>query len=197
MPPDAVIRRFQKALIRDCVRILGRPLTGTEELFITSRGGFIALEAIHDIVKGMERGVLERYLASDLPAGAMVSERALRPGHYLGTVIDGKWWRRYRKEGLFARGTGEWWIEGGNLCFRRFLTRKPIVIALDRLSSVETGTWHAGRWGGGRTFLKLTWERDGRRLTAGFILARTEEESRVLMELLRAEGGKAQLAKSK
>lgn len=29
-------------------------------------------------------------------------------GHYLGTEIDEKWWRRYRKNKFLARGNGEY-----------------------------------------------------------------------------------------
>jgi hypothetical protein len=106
-------------------------------------------------------------------------------GHYLGTVVNGKWWKRHRRDGMFARGNGEWWIEGGGLYFRRYLTREPIVIALDRVASVEIGTWHAGRWAGGRPVIKLTWEQEGRLLTAGFVFVGTLEEARVLSEKFR------------
>jgi hypothetical protein len=31
----------------------------------------------------------------------------MKQGHYFGTEIDGKWWRRYRESGYSARGSGE------------------------------------------------------------------------------------------
>jgi hypothetical protein len=40
-----------------------------------------------------------------------------RRGHYLGTEIDEKWWRRYRKDGFLARGLGEYWIENSFYIF--------------------------------------------------------------------------------
>lgn len=114
----------------------------------------------------------------------MTAPENLRKGHYLGTVVDGKWWKRYRQDGWFARGSGEWWLEGGELHFRRFLTKRPLVLPLDRIRSVETGTWHAGQWAAGRTVIKLTWENEGRCLTAGFVLAGTEGESLTLVAAL-------------
>jgi hypothetical protein len=62
---DLTVKRWQKAIIRDAEKILGRRLTCVEERFITSRGGFIALEMIHDTVKGSKPEELERYLNSE------------------------------------------------------------------------------------------------------------------------------------
>lgn len=65
-----------------------------------------------------------------------------RRGHYLGTEIDGKWWRRYRKDGFLARGLGEYWIKNSFLYFHRYLTVAPIVIPLCDVS--EHGVEHGG-----------------------------------------------------
>ncbi len=104
-----------------------------------------------------------------------------RPGSYLGTEIDEKWWKRYREDGFFARGSGEWWIDGGALCFRRYLTRRPLVIPFDKVTEVRIGTWHAGRWILGRPIFKVLWTRDGLKLSSGFCLA---GDRRRAMELL-------------
>lgn len=104
-----------------------------------------------------------------------------RPGSYLGTEIDGKWWKRFRGEGFFARGNGEWWIEGGALYFRRFLTQTPLVIPFDKVTEVKIGTWHSGRWILGRPIFKVFWGREGLRLSSGFYL---ESDRRRAMELL-------------
>lgn len=179
---DPAVAGFHREIERTCERVLGRPLAGHERRFITGRQGLVALESILDFVKGMDAGELERYLASERPTGPVPETAMRRPGHYLGTVVDGKWWKRYRKEGLFARGNGEWWLEGRSLCFRRLLTKVPIRVELDRLTTVETGTWHAGKWAAGRTVIKLTWKHEGLRLTAGFVLAGTVAGTAVLVE---------------
>jgi hypothetical protein len=187
--PDRVVLNFQREIIRVCESTLRRPLAPHERVFIERRQGLIALESILDFVRGMGAAEMERYLASEQSGGAGPdSPHAKRPGHYLGTIVDGKWWKRYRRDGLFARGNGEWWLEGRTLCFRRLLTREPIRINLDAVETAESGVWHAGRRSGGRTILKLTWEQEGARLTAGFVLAESEAESLELLKKLGLRG---------
>lgn len=98
-------------------------------------------------------------------------------GHYLGTEIDGKWHRRYRKDGLFARGLGDYWIEDDVLRFRRYLTREPLSIPLRQVQAVELGNWHAGRWVGSKRAIKLVWEHEGKQLSSGFVFTRTAPEA--------------------
>jgi hypothetical protein len=98
-------------------------------------------------------------------------------GHYLGTEIDGKWHKRYRQDGLLARGLGDYWIEGDVLRFRRYMTRTPLTIPLRRVHTVELGKWHAGRWVGGERAIKLIWEQDGKQLSSGFVFTRTSPEA--------------------
>jgi hypothetical protein len=62
---DLTVRRWHKAIIADAQKKLGRPLKCHEREFITSRGGFMALEMIHDTVKAASRNELESYLDSE------------------------------------------------------------------------------------------------------------------------------------
>ncbi len=70
-------------------------------------------------------------------------------GAYLGTEIEETWWKRYRKDGFLARGNGEYWFEDDGLFFRRYLTRKPILIsfsgiqesALGEVATPVSGVW--------------------------------------------------------
>ncbi|MCG3148588.1 MAG: hypothetical protein PCFJNLEI_02033 [Verrucomicrobiae bacterium] len=65
---DLATHRWHKAIIKDAEVKLGRPLKDYEKTFITSRGGFIALEMIHDTVKAAaSKEELEKYLASEQP----------------------------------------------------------------------------------------------------------------------------------
>jgi len=41
----------------------------------------------------------------------------IEPGHYPGTEIEGKWWKRYRAPGYFARGSGTFGCQDGELVF--------------------------------------------------------------------------------
>lgn len=110
----------------------------------------------------------------------MVSTQ-LRRGHYLGTEIEEKWWRRYWKDGLLARGVGEFWIENSALFFRRYLTERLIVIPFEDLIDVKLGKWHCGRWAAGAQVVKIVWRKKGKRLSSGFIFSRDEQETELLV----------------
>jgi len=62
---DRTARSWQKVIISDSEAKLKRPLREYERRFIECRGGFIALEMIHDTVKAADAGELERYLGSE------------------------------------------------------------------------------------------------------------------------------------
>ena len=114
----------------------------------------------------------------DLGAASLYAESMEeRRGHYLGTEIDGRWYKRYRQDGLFARGLGDYWIEGDVLRFRRYLTREPLSISLRRVQSVEIGNWHAGRWVGAKRAIKLIWDNQGKVLSSGFVFTKTAAEA--------------------
>ncbi len=108
-----------------------------------------------------------------------------RRGHYFGTEIDGKWWKRYRRDGFFARGAGEFWLDGEALRFRRYLTKTPLVFRYADIREVRTGRWHAGQWGIGRPVVKLIWEKGGQRLSSGFLLVKSEQDAEVLLGEIR------------
>lgn len=95
-----------------------------------------------------------------------MSER--RAGHYFGTEVGGRWWRRYKAPGFFARGNGGWWFEEGELRFQRALTKEITRIPLALVTAVSFGTWHAGQWNAGRPVVKVAWTLDGQRLSSGF-----------------------------
>ena len=112
-------------------------------------------------------------------------------GHYLGTEVDEVWYRRDRRRGYFARGNGEYWVSGGTLYFRRFLTRRPLTIPLRQVTEIKLGSWHAGRWALHPSVIKLLWEREGARLSSGFVLTRTAVEARLRAEALMRLAAKA------
>jgi microsomal dipeptidase-like Zn-dependent dipeptidase len=66
MNSESAVRAFHEAIIGEAISKLGRALTDQELTFITSRGGFIALEMISDTVKGVStKEELARYLNSE------------------------------------------------------------------------------------------------------------------------------------
>jgi len=105
--------------------------------------------------------------------GAMNTTEKNR-GHYMGTEINQKWWRRCTDEGLLARGMGVYWLDPESLNFLRHLTSKPIQIPFSSISEVKTGKWHSGQWAGGATVVKVIWTRDGKSLGSGFVFSRDD-----------------------
>jgi hypothetical protein len=98
-----------------------------------------------------------------------MSEREpTRAAQYVGTEIGGKWWKRYRAPGFFARGNGAYWFEDGEIRFHRALTSQTTRIPLALVSGVSIGTWHAGAWLAGKPVVKVAWSKDGEPLSSGF-----------------------------
>jgi hypothetical protein len=62
---DRTTRRWHKAIIADAERVIGRSLTNDETNFITTRGGYIALEMIHDTIKAGTKEEIVSYLNSE------------------------------------------------------------------------------------------------------------------------------------
>lgn len=105
-------------------------------------------------------------------------------GKYFGTEIDGKWWKRYRKNKMFARGNGTFSYDEQSIFFLRLLTRPPIAIEFKQIIEFKTGKWHAGQWGAGKPILKILWKKDNQLLSSGFLLATESAETQdVLSEL--------------
>jgi hypothetical protein len=78
-----------------------------------------------------------------------------KTGLYLGTEIDKKWWKRYTKDKLFARGNGKYWHDNQAFYFLRYLTREPITIPFRNIKEFKIGNWHSGKWLFGNPVLKI------------------------------------------
>lgn len=112
-------------------------------------------------------------------------------GGYLGTEMDGKWYRRYMAEGFFARGSGRWWFEEDAFCFRRKLLKTPMRIPFAAVTGVRVGSWHAGKWVLRPVAVKVDWELDGRALSSGFVFAKSHEGARQMAAHLEALASRA------
>jgi hypothetical protein len=108
-----------------------------------------------------------------------------RHGHYLGTEIDGKWWKRYRGTGFFARGNGMYWLNDEALHFQKFLTSSRLRIPYEKMKAITVGTWHAGRWKMGRPIVKVIWEHKGQHLSSGFFISGSESATQHLVRKLK------------
>lgn len=105
-------------------------------------------------------------------------------GYYFGTEISGKWYRRYMKSGMLARGNGDYWFDENGLNFLRMLTSKPMVIPFSAMQGIQTGKWHSGRWGQGCTVIKVLWSDNNQELSSGFILAKNKTEEKEILDFL-------------
>jgi hypothetical protein len=102
-------------------------------------------------------------------------------GKYFGTEIDEKWWKRYTKNKLLARGNGIFSYNDDAIKFLRKLTKTPIEITFEDIVAVKTGKWHSGQWGAGQKIIKVLWKKDGRMLSSGFSIALSGNEIDVVV----------------
>ena len=101
-----------------------------------------------------------------------------KKGFYLGTEVVGKrWFKRYLKDRLFARGNGLYWFGEDGFYFLRYLTRRPIFIPFSDILEITLGTKHAGRWAMGNLIVKIIWRKDGLILSSGFLVSRKRENA--------------------
>jgi hypothetical protein len=114
-----------------------------------------------------------------------MSELEREKGQYLGTEVNGRWWKTYRRDGLSLRGNGHYWIENDALMFHRLLTKEPFRIPLAAITGARIGSRHGGKWLAGSPIVKIDWTAsDGTRLSNG-IGVRQREAAEALVELLR------------
>jgi hypothetical protein len=105
-------------------------------------------------------------------------------GAYLGTEINEVWWRRYKKDKMFARGNGKFWFDETGIYFHRYLTKTPIHIPFAKIRSLKTGHWHAGRWAMHIPILKIIWYKDNKNLSSGFALTKNREDLIKMIHLI-------------
>lgn len=105
-------------------------------------------------------------------------------GKYYGTEINEKWWRRYGKNKMLARGNGSFSFNNHAISFLRQLTKTPITIDVDKVKEIKTGKWHGGQWGAGQLIIKILWYENNQLLSSGFSLTEnTHEIDNILLEL--------------
>jgi hypothetical protein len=106
-------------------------------------------------------------------------------GSYLGTEIDGRWWKRYKQEGFFVRGSGQYWFDTDAYCFLRYLTKNPLRIPYAAIQRIGQGTWHAGKWIVGHPIVKIIWKSHGQALSSGIALAGGKEGTEAFIQQLK------------
>ena len=65
MDNKELVEKWHAEILRECEERLARRVTRAEAHFVTSRAGFIALEAIEDTVKSIRGKDLEAFLNSE------------------------------------------------------------------------------------------------------------------------------------
>ncbi len=105
-------------------------------------------------------------------------------GKYFGTEINEKWWNRYRKNKMLARGNGLFSFDNESISFLRLLTSVPIVIEFQKIIEFKIGKWHAGQWGAGRPIIKVLWKNNNQLLSSGFSVSMESDDlEKILSEL--------------
>ena len=108
-----------------------------------------------------------------------------RSGQYVGTYIDGKWWKPYTGERLYTGGDGEYWYDEDAFYFLRYLPQDLLTIPLEKVSEVRVGRWHCGNWALGSRVVRLFWRHDGRRLISGFVLSHRGTGAQEFVDFIR------------
>lgn len=109
-----------------------------------------------------------------------------RTGKYFGTEIDEKWWKRYTKGNLLARGNGTLSYNDQSISFLRLLTRAPIVIDFAKILEFKVGKWHSGQWGAGAPIIKVLWKNEKQLLCSGFSVSQNPDETKNIVSELNA-----------
>jgi hypothetical protein len=105
---------------------------------------------------------------------------------YVGTELNGRWWKAYRKDGFLVRGNGAYALEDDALTFKRLLLKEPLRIPYSAITGVRTGTWHAGKWLARRPIVTIDWTApDGSALSSGFGFATREMADELIAGLNR------------
>jgi hypothetical protein len=107
-----------------------------------------------------------------------------KTGAYLGTEINEKWWKRYTKDKMLARGNGKFWFDEDAFYFHRYLIIEPIKIYFKNIKEFKIGSWHAGKWPAGYPILKIIWLKDGLNLSSGFLVSKEKSEVEKLISKL-------------
>lgn len=110
-----------------------------------------------------------------------------KAGLYLGTEIDEKWWKRYRKDKLFVRGNGKYWYDDEGFYFLRYFTKEPIFIPFKAAVEIKLKKWHSGRWACSNIFLAIVWYKDDLKLSSGFLVSKYRDQVTVLKDILDAK----------
>jgi len=110
-----------------------------------------------------------------------------KTGLYLGAEIDGKWWKRYTKDKLLARGNGKYWHDNECFYFLRYLTKEPITIPLKNITEFKIGKWHSGKWCFGYPVLKIVWLKDELKLSSGFLISKNNDDIKKITSELKSK----------
>lgn len=105
-------------------------------------------------------------------------------GKYYGTEINEKWWKRYTKDKMLARGNGTFSYSHDTITFLRKLTDAPIEISFKEIMGFKTGKWHSGQWGAGRKIIKVIWKKDSQLYSSGFSIALSNNEIEIIISEL-------------
>ncbi len=107
--------------------------------------------------------------------GKLRSELFHTKCYYFGTTRGNSFWRRYKENGLFERGYGEFWLTKTCLYFRLYFTLVPIEITTRKITGLSYGYGHAGKISP-KLVLKVHWKSDDLELVSGFASTKDPKE---------------------
>ncbi len=105
-------------------------------------------------------------------------------GLYVGTEVEGRWWRRYTGGASLRGATAACGRTGGP---SRYLTADALHSTWSLVHSIQSGAFHSGRWAWGLPIIKVHWKANDESLSFGFMVAGNRTAQLEALDTLRRE----------
>jgi hypothetical protein len=95
---------------------------------------------------------------------------------YLGTTAAGDpWYKGFLRVGFPPIGEGEFWFDRKGFYFSGKAGGAGVAIPTDSILDVMLGRWHARSFSLKGNILKITWNKNGRKVISGFVMDEAQQ----------------------
>ena len=111
----------------------------------------------------------------------------MKPGLYVGTLLDDKWWKPYFKDGLLFSGNIDYWFDDEGIYFKLYIKSKSIFIPFSSILVIKKCKFHGINYINGYDIIKLVWNNNGKILSTGLVFSKYSEESAMVLNKIKHE----------